>query len=186
MAVVMGPIAPMQNAATSPTPDLFDSVRVPRELRPSRSPRRDHALAETPHRAKVAGCPAIMACEDNISFANKLPASAIQLVVTSPPYNIGKAYERRSRLDHYLADQEKVIAACVRVLSPRGSLCWQVGNYVQDGEIIPVDTLLYPIFRSHGLRLRNRVIWHFEHGLHCSKRLSGRYERLTRNGSGIV
>ena len=71
-----------------------------------------------------------------------------------------------------------MIAACVRVLSPRGSLCWQVGNYVQDGEIVPVDTLLYPIFRSHGLRLRNRIIWHFEHGLHCSKRLSGRYGTL--------
>jgi adenine-specific DNA-methyltransferase len=38
--------------------------------------------------------------------------------------------------------------------------------------------ILYPVFQKHGLRLRNRIIWHFEHGLHCSKRLSGRYETI--------
>jgi adenine-specific DNA-methyltransferase len=38
--------------------------------------------------------------------------------------------------------------------------------------------VLYPIFQSHGLKLRNRIVWHFEHGLHCSKRLSGRYETI--------
>jgi adenine-specific DNA-methyltransferase len=49
---------------------------------------------------------------------------------------------------------------------------------VQDGEIFPLDTILYPIFKAHDLRLRNRIIWHFEHGLHCKKRLSGRYETI--------
>jgi adenine-specific DNA-methyltransferase len=34
------------------------------------------------------------------------------------------------------------------------------------------------VFRSYGLKLRNRIIWHFEHGLHCSKRLSGRHETI--------
>jgi adenine-specific DNA-methyltransferase len=64
------------------------------------------------------------------------------------------------------------------VLQPTGSLCWQVGNHVDDGEIVPLDTVLYPLFRRHGLKLRNRIVWHFEHGLHCSKRLSGRYETI--------
>ena len=49
---------------------------------------------------------------------------------------------------------------------------------IQDGEIFPLDTMLYPIFQRHGLKLRNRIVWHFEHGLHCSKRLSGRYETI--------
>jgi adenine-specific DNA-methyltransferase len=66
----------------------------------------------------------------------------------------------------------------VRLLHPRGSICWQVGNHVDDGEVVPLDIVLYPIFKEHGLKLRNRIVWHFEHGLHCTKRLSGRYETI--------
>ena len=121
---------------------------------------------------------AVMACEDNLAFMRPLPAEMMHLIVTSPPYNIGKAYERRHPLETYVNHQAQVISECVRLLHPRGSLCWQVGNHVQDGEIFPLDTVLYPIFREHGLRLRNRIVWHFEHGLHCSKRLSGRYETI--------
>jgi len=107
-----------------------------------------------------------------------VPAAAIQLIVTSPPYNIGKEYEKRLKLSHYIEQQARVIEECVRVLSPQGSICWEVGNYVEDGAIIPLDTVLYPIFRDLGLRMRNRIIWHFEHGLHCSRRFSGRYETI--------
>lgn len=120
----------------------------------------------------------VMACENNRSFMRKLADESMQLIVTSPPYNIGKAYERRSSLDRYLEDQETVIDECVRLLSSHGSICWQVGNHVQDGQIFPLDIMLYPIFRKHGLQLRNRIVWHFEHGLHCTNRLSGRHETI--------
>lgn len=125
-----------------------------------------------------AGGEAVMRCADNLDFMRSLRAGSMQLVVTSPPYNIGKSYESRSSLDAYIDNQADVIAECVRLLAPRGSLCWQVGNHVDNGEIFPLDIILYPIFRKHGLRLRNRVVWHFEHGLHCSKRLSGRHETI--------
>jgi adenine-specific DNA-methyltransferase len=108
----------------------------------------------------------------------QVPAGAIQLIVTSPPYNLGKEYESRLDLHDYLAQQREVIAECVRVLSDSGSICWQVGNYVDDGAIIPLDSLLYPVFADLGLKMRNRIVWHFEHGLHCSRRLSGRYETI--------
>ena len=121
---------------------------------------------------------AVMTCQDNLAFMRPLTDESMQLIVTSPPYNIGKSYERRSPLDAYVQGQARVIAECVRLLRSNGSLCWQVGNHVQDGEIFPLDVVLYPVFREHGLRLRNRVVWHFEHGLHCSKRLSGRYETI--------
>jgi len=107
-----------------------------------------------------------------------LPDEAIQLIATSPPYNIGKEYEKKLRLETYLGQQAEVIEECIRALSPRGSICWQVGNYVENGSIIPLDTVLYPIFTKLGLKMRNRIIWHFEHGLHCSKRFSGRYETI--------
>lgn len=102
----------------------------------------------------------------------------MQLIVTSPPYNIGKEYEKKLKLSYYLEQQASVIKECTRTLSERGSICWQVGNYVDKGSVIPLDTVLYPIFRDFGLKMRNRIIWHFEHGLHCSKRFSGRYETI--------
>ena len=107
-----------------------------------------------------------------------IPSDMISLIITSPPYNIGKEYEVVSNLDSYIDVLRPVIEELVRVLSPSGSLCWQVGNYVNNGEIVPLDILYYPIFKQLGLKLRNRIVWHFEHGLHASKRLSGRYETM--------
>jgi adenine-specific DNA-methyltransferase len=115
---------------------------------------------------------------DCLDLLRAVPSGIMQLVVTSPPYNIGKEYETRLKPETYLQQQARVIQECVRTLSPRGSICWQVGNYVDRGAIIPLDTVLYPIFTKLGLRMRNRIIWHFEHGLHCSRRFSGRYETV--------
>jgi adenine-specific DNA-methyltransferase len=115
---------------------------------------------------------------DCIEFLRTIPDQSLQLVVTSPPYNIGKEYEKRLDLETYLYQQNAVIQECVRCLSTKGSICWQVGNYVDNGSIIPLDTALYPIFTALGLKMRNRIIWHFEHGLHCSRRFSGRYETI--------
>jgi adenine-specific DNA-methyltransferase len=116
--------------------------------------------------------------DDCLDLLKTIPDESIQLVVTSPPYNIGKEYEKKLHLDFYLQQQAQVITECVRTLSLQGSICWQVGNYVNSGAIIPLDTVLYPIFSNLGLRMRNRIIWHFEHGLHCSRRFSGRYETI--------
>ena len=113
-----------------------------------------------------------------LNLLDQIPDKKIQLIVTSPPYNIGKEYEKKLKLENYLLQQERVIRECERVLSDNGSICWQVGNYVDNGYIIPLDTVLYPIFSDLGLLLRNRIIWHFEHGLHCSNRFSGRYETI--------
>lgn len=115
---------------------------------------------------------------DALDLLRSLPSRMVRLVVTSPPYNIGKPYERKIRLDVYLEQQKRVIAQAVRILADNGSICWQVGNYVNENEIVPLDIALYPIFKGLGLKLRNRIIWHFEHGLHCSRRLSGRHETI--------
>jgi len=120
----------------------------------------------------------VLACDDSLNFAKELPANFFSLIVTSPPYNIGKEYEERLSLEQYLAAQKPLLAELVRVLKVDGSICWQVGNYVEDGEIFPLDIYYYGIFKALGLQLRNRIIWHFEHGLHCSQRFSGRYETI--------
>lgn len=112
------------------------------------------------------------------NLLKQIPDKSIRLIITSPPYNIGKEYERRLDLNKYLSQQAEIIKECARVLTDNGSICWQVGNYVNDGAIIPLDTMLYPIFSSLGLVMRNRIVWHFEHGLHCTRRFSGRYETI--------
>lgn len=117
-------------------------------------------------------------CLDNLKFMRKLDAGSMQLIVTSPPYNLGKEYEKNRSLDVYKEEQAATIAEAVRVLHPEGSICWQVGNYVSDGEIFPLDAILYPMFKVHGLHLRNRIVWTFGHGLHCQKRFSGRHETI--------
>lgn len=113
---------------------------------------------------------------DCLDLLKDIPNNYVKLVVTSPPYNLGKTYENKTDMKQYLKQQRKVIKECTRILDDDGSICWQVGNYVDNGEIIPLDIALYPIFESLDLHLRNRIVWHFGHGLHASKRFSGRYE----------
>ena len=107
-----------------------------------------------------------------------IPDDTVQLIITSPPYNIGKDYEEQVSIDEYLEVQKQTIRELVRILHPEGSVCWQVGNYVEKGEVFPLDIYFYPIFKQLGLSLRNRIVWHFGHGLHTQKRFSGRYETL--------
>lgn len=115
---------------------------------------------------------------DCLNLLGQIPDNSMQLVVTSPPYNIGKEYEKKLDIKEYVDQQAKVIEESVRVLKDEGSICWQVGNHVDKSSIIPLDAILYPIFADLGLKMRNRIIWHFEHGLHCKKRFSGRYETI--------
>jgi adenine-specific DNA-methyltransferase len=124
---------------------------------------------------------AILECTSNLNFMRALETGSMRLIVTSPPYNIGKPYESKKRIsiEEYVADQREVIGECLRLLDSRGSICWQVGNHVtKQGEVIPLDVVLYPVFKHFGLKLRNRIVWRFEHGLHCNSRLSGRYETI--------
>lgn len=117
-------------------------------------------------------------CGDNLRYMRRLDDESMHLIVTSPPYNIGKEYETRKTQEIYIEEQAACIAEAVRLLHPRGSICWQVGNHVDDGEVFPLDILLYGLFKNHGLKLRNRIVWTFGHGLHCQKRFSGRHETI--------
>jgi len=120
----------------------------------------------------------VIAKSDVLEFLDNLPKGVAKLIVTSPPYNMGKAYERRVGFEEYLRWQEEVAKGCVAALHPRGSLCWEVGNYVHKGEVFPLDIPFYEIFKKQRLKLRNRIVWHFGHGLHAKRRLSGRYETI--------
>ena len=115
---------------------------------------------------------------DTFKKLDTLKGKKFDLVITSPPYNLGKEYETKQSIEKYLETQTGVISKLVNLTSDRGSICWQVGNYVSDGEVFPLDVFYYNIFKELKLKLRNRIIWHFGHGLHASKRFSGRYETI--------
>jgi len=53
---------------------------------------------------------------DCLELLRQIPDESVQLVVTSPPYNIGKEYEKKLRLESYLQQQSEVIRECVRAL----------------------------------------------------------------------
>lgn len=115
---------------------------------------------------------------DTLENLKNFENDKFDLIISSPPYNVGKEYEVKKSIEKYLEEQEHVIEELIRVLSPRGSICWQIGNFVNKGEIFPLDIFYYHLFKKHGLKLRNRIIWHFGHGLHASNRFSGRYETI--------
>jgi len=115
---------------------------------------------------------------DTYNFLKTIPDGTVKLIISSPPYNVGKIYEKKVKITEYLKEQEKVIEQLVRVLKDDGSICWEVGNYIDNSEVYPLDIFYYDIFKKHDLKLRNRIIWHFGHGLHASKRFSGRYETI--------
>lgn len=118
--------------------------------------------------------------EDALNFLKKQQDKSIKLIITSPPYNIGKEYETVTSLNEYLNHLKPIIKELVRVLSDDGSICWEVGNYIdpKTSEVFPLDIYFYSLFKEMGLQLRNRIIWHFGHGLQCEKRFSGRYESI--------
>lgn len=115
---------------------------------------------------------------DCLDVMRTLQSNSVDLIVTSPPYNIGKEYEKKASLSDYLDWQKAVIQESLRILKSNGSICWQVGNYIENGCVYPLDCVMFPIFIDFGLLPRNRIIWQFGHGLHCKKRFSGRHESI--------
>ena len=107
-----------------------------------------------------------------------LPDECVDLVVSSPPYNLGKEYEAKRALEVYLAEQEVVLGECHRVLKKSGSIFWQVGAFSDRGQLIPLDIKFFPILESFGMQPRNRIIWIRQHGLHARNKFSARHETL--------
>jgi len=95
---------------------------------------------------------AILNNDSCYDFVKTIPDKSVSLVITSPPYNIGKKYEKKTSLKDYYQNQEQIIDECVRILADDGSICWQIGNFVEKSEIVPLDILLFPIFQKHNLK----------------------------------
>lgn len=117
---------------------------------------------------------------DCAELLRSMPDESVDLVLTSPPYCIGKAYEDKTKAEDFLKDHEAILPEIVRVTKIGGSICWQVGYHVNNGVVTPLDFLVYRILteKCKDVHLRNRIVWTFGHGLHSADRFSGRHETL--------
>lgn len=113
-----------------------------------------------------------------MELLKNLPSNSIDLVVSSPPYNLGKEYEAKQALEKYLQEQTLVLRECARILKETGSLFWQVGAFADRGILIPLDIRFFPILESCNLIPKNRIIWARQHGLHAQKKFSCRHETI--------
>ena len=122
---------------------------------------------------------------DCLELLKKIPDNYCDLIITSPPYCIGKAYEDiHDDINTFIKQQKIIFEDIYRVLKIGGSLCWQIGYHIVESEVIPLDYYVYKIFGESSkkyenpLILRNRIIWTFGHGLNSTQRFSGRHETI--------
>ncbi len=122
---------------------------------------------------------------DCIDLLQQIPSESVDLVITSPPYCMGKAYEDpHNDIETFRAQHERIFDDIYRIVKPNGSICWQIGYHVSEKCIIPLDYIIYDIFTeksktlAYPFILRNRIIWTFGHGLNSVRRFSGRHETI--------
>ncbi|CAN5557781.1 site-specific DNA-methyltransferase [soil metagenome] len=124
--------------------------------------------------------------KDAFQFLKELQPNSVDLLVSSPPYFMGKEYDTSLRVEDFVECHKRLLPLLFRALKPGGSLCWQVGHHVRNGVVTPLDALVYSVFGTEAdLHLRNRIIWTFGHGAHAKTRFSGRHETVLWYSKGM-
>lgn len=118
---------------------------------------------------------------DALDVIESLPANSIQLIVTSPPYNVGRKYggfdcDRKAH-QKYRGWFIQLIAEFSRVMREGATCVLQVGTTKDDaGNIWPLDVVFFEELVRAGLTHRNRISWPTAHGLTPKRRLAERNE----------
>ena len=120
---------------------------------------------------------ATLVCADALATLRSLPAHCIDLVVTSPPYNIGKEYETTRPLEDYIDWCKTWIDELYRVAKPTGALWLNLGYLTVPGraKALPIPYLLWdkiPFF------LVQEIIWNYGAGVAGRKFFSPRNEKF--------
>lgn len=115
--------------------------------------------------------------EDCIGAMRKLPSDFFDLIITSPPYNIGKEYEEKLSIEQYIEWSGKWISEVHRVTKPQGAFWLNLGYVPLEGKAkaIPLPYLLWnkiPFF------LMQEVVWNYGAGVAAKKTLSPRNEKF--------
>lgn len=114
-----------------------------------------------------------------MDLIRRLPDKCVDLTIASPPYCMGKAYERSTSLKDFIVAQKQVLPEIARITKDGGSICWEIGYHLKDGRAYPLDLEVFSVLNAiGGIALRNRIIWTFGHGAHGRNRFSGRHEMV--------
>lgn len=89
---------------------------------------------------------------------NELPDNSVGLMVTSPPYNVGKDYDDDLSLEEYLGLLKRVFAETYRVLEPGGRACINIANSGRK-PYIPLSHHVSSIMTGIGYLMRGEIIW---------------------------
>ena len=88
----------------------------------------------------------------------ELPDNSIHLMVTSPPYNVGKEYDENLSLDEYREFLNKVWSEVKRVLVPGGRICINIANLGRK-PYIPLHAFIVEDMLGLGFLMRGEIIW---------------------------
>jgi site-specific DNA-methyltransferase (adenine-specific) len=88
----------------------------------------------------------------------ELPDCSVHLMVTSPPYNVGKDYDEDLSLEEYLSFLQRVWKETYRVLVPGGRACINIANLGRK-PYLPLHSFLIPDLLALGLLMRGEIIW---------------------------
>ena len=89
---------------------------------------------------------------------NELPENSVHLMVTSPPYNVGKEYDEDLTLEEYLAFLKRVLKEVYRVLVPGGRACINIANLGRK-PYIPLHAFITKNMFELGFLMRGEIIW---------------------------
>lgn len=102
-------------------------------------------------------------CLDRVLCASSeqmqaLPDQSVHLMVTSPPYNVGKTYDQDLTLEEYLALLRRVWSEVLRVLVPGGRACINVANLGRK-PYLPLHAYIVQEMAELGFLMRGEIIW---------------------------
>jgi DNA modification methylase len=96
-------------------------------------------------------------CQDSRKMAS-IPDCSVHLMVTSPPYNVGKEYDEDLDLNQYLALLMDVFAETHRVLVNGGRACINIAN-VGRKPYVPYHKFMIDVMTQVGFLMRGEIIW---------------------------
>ncbi|MGA9755296.1 MAG: site-specific DNA-methyltransferase [Desulfobaccales bacterium] len=88
----------------------------------------------------------------------EIPDNSVHLMVTSPPYNVGKDYDEDLTLEEYLEFLIKVWREVHRVLVPGGRACINIANLGRK-PYIPLHAYIIQGMVEMGFLMRGEIIW---------------------------
>ena len=113
---------------------------------------------------------------DCLEYLPKIPKNCIDLVVTSPPYNIGKEYEKVLSIEEYIAWSSKWLSSIPSIIKENGAFWLNLG-YVKYNSSAKALPLVYLLWDKIDMFLMQEIVWNYGAGVAGKKFLSPRNEK---------